>query len=127
MKRTFALGLSMLASYMLGASSVTGLQAHNKPAGAYAIIEVGEITEPTSLETVFHKMRDVSETFGGHTIVEARNIIGRDIVPPKRFAVIAFDSMEDAEAWSTPSAQGELDQARDTWAKGRSFLVDGTP
>jgi hypothetical protein len=35
--------------------------------------------------------------------------------------------MEDAEAWSTASAQGEVDQARDKSAKARSFLVDGAP
>jgi uncharacterized protein (DUF1330 family) len=117
----------MLISYLLGAVSVSGLQAHNKPPSAYAIIEVNEITDRMSLEAVLHKTREVSETFGGETLVEAHNIIGRDMVPPSRFAVIAFDSMEDAEAWSTSSAQSELDQARDTWAKGRSFLVDGLP
>jgi uncharacterized protein (DUF1330 family) len=127
MTRTVALGFSMLTGYLLGGVSVSGLHANNKPPGAYAIIEVNEITDRTSLDAVFRKMREVSETFGGQTIVEAHNIIGRDMVPPNRFAVIAFDSMEDAEAWSTSSAQGELDQARDTWAKGRSFLVDGLP
>jgi uncharacterized protein (DUF1330 family) len=127
MKRIFALGLAMLTGYMLGAVSVSGSQAHKKPPSAYALIEVNEITDPISLEAVLHKMRDVSETFGGQTIVEARNIIGRDVMPPRHFAVIAFDSMEDAEAWSTSSAEGALDRVRDKWAQGRSFLVDGMP
>ncbi len=127
MKRTLALGLSMLAGYLLGAISVSGLQAHKRPPSAYALIEVGDITDPTGLEANFQKMRAVSETFGGQTIAEARNIIGRDMVPPTRLAVIAFDSMEDAEAWSRSAAQGELDRAREKSAKGRSFMVDGRP
>jgi uncharacterized protein (DUF1330 family) len=127
MTRTFALGLSMLIGFMLGAVGVSGLQAHKKPAGAYAIIEVNEITDAMSLDAVFHEMRELSETFGGQTFIEARYITGRDVMPPRRFAVIAFDSMEDAEAWSTSSAEGELDQIRDKSAKGRSFLVDGLP
>jgi uncharacterized protein (DUF1330 family) len=127
MKRKFALGLAMLIGCMLGAAGVSGLQAHKKPPNAYAIIEVNEITDPMSLEAVFHKTRELSETFGGQIVTEGHRMIGRDMMPPRRFAVIAFDSMEDAEAWSTSSAQGELDHLRDQGAKGRSFLVDGMP
>jgi uncharacterized protein (DUF1330 family) len=127
MNRAFAVGLAMLICFMFGALGVGSLHAHKNPRSAYAIIEVDDITDQAAFEAVFPQLRAVSETFGGRTIIEGGNITGRDRVPPRRFAVIAFDSMEDAEAWSTASAQGEVDQARDKSAKARSFLVDGAP
>jgi uncharacterized protein (DUF1330 family) len=125
MKRAFALGLSMLVGLMLGA--VGSLHAHKKFRSAYAIIEVDDITDQATFEAAFPKLHAVSEAFGGKTIIEAHEITGRDTMPPKRFAVIAFDSMEDAEAWSTASAQSELDRIRDKSARARSFLVEGAP
>jgi uncharacterized protein (DUF1330 family) len=127
MNRAFAVGLSLLIGFMFGAIGAGSLHAHKNPRSAYAVIEVDEITDQATFEAVFPKLRAVSETFGGRTIMEAGNITGRDRMPPRRFVVVAFDSMEDAEAWSTASAQGEVDHARDKSAKARSFLVDGAP
>jgi uncharacterized protein (DUF1330 family) len=127
MNRAFAVGLSMLIGFMFGALGAGSLHAHKNPRSAYAVVEVDEITDQATFEAVFPKLRAVSEAFGGRTIMEAGNITGRDRMPPRRFAVIAFDSMEDAEAWSTASAQGEMDHVRDKSARARSFLVDGAP
>jgi uncharacterized protein (DUF1330 family) len=125
MKRAFTLGLSMLIGSMLGAVGISSLHAHKRPASAYAVIEVDEITDQATFAAFFPKLRAVSEAFGGMIMIEANRITGRDAMPPKRFAVIAFDSMEDAEAWSAASAEAELDRLRDGSAKARSFLVDG--
>jgi uncharacterized protein (DUF1330 family) len=127
MKQASALAVSMLIGSLLGAVGISSLHAHKSLPSAYAVIEVDEITDPASFAAVLPRLRAVSEAFGGRTIVETNTITGRDAVPPRRFAVIAFDSMEDAEAWSTSSAQSELDRIRDTSAKARSFLVDGSP
>ena len=127
MKQAFALGISMLIGSLLGAIGISGLHAERKLAGAYAIIEVNEIADQTALGAILPRIRAVSEEFGGRIIIEAARITGRDAMPPKRFAVIAFDTMEDAEAWSTASAEGELDQIADKSAKGRSFLVESAP
>ncbi len=127
MKRAFALGLSMLIGALLGAVGIGDLHAHKKLPGAYAIIEVNEIADQAALGAIFPRIRELSEAFGGKIVVEANRITGRDAMPPKRFAVIAFDSMEDAEAWSTASAEGEIDRIADKSAKGRSFLVEGAP
>ena len=98
MKRAFALGLSMLVGSVWGAIGVGGLQAHKKLPGAYAIIEVNEVADQAALQAVLPRIRAMSESFGGRIVVEADRIMGRDATPPRRFAVIAFDSMEDAEA-----------------------------
>ncbi len=127
MKQAFALGISMLIGSLLGAVGISGLHAQKKLPGAYAIIEVDEIADQIALRAILPRIREVGEQFGGKLMIEAGRITGRDAMPPKRFAVIAFDSMEDAEAWSTASAESELDQIADKSAKGRSFLVEGAP
>ena len=109
MKQAFAVALSTLIGFMFGA-----LHAHKKPRSAYAVIETDDITDQATFAAAYPKLLALSEAFGDKTIIEAGRITGRDMVPPKRFAVIA-------------SAQGELDRIRDRSAKTRSFLVDGAP
>jgi uncharacterized protein (DUF1330 family) len=123
MRQVFAVALSMLIGFMFGALGTGSLQAH-RTGGAYAVIEVDDIIDQAGFAAAYPKLLAVSEAFGGRTIIEADRITGRDRVPPRRFAVIAFDRMADAEAWSAASAEGEVDQMWDKSARARSFLVD---
>jgi uncharacterized protein (DUF1330 family) len=50
-----------------------------------------------------------------------------DGTPPKRFVVIAFDSMEKAQAWDNSPAQKEVNATRVKTTKSRVFIVDGMP
>ncbi len=45
MKQPIGLGLAMLASAAFGAVAVNELKAQNKAAGAYAVIDISEITD----------------------------------------------------------------------------------
>ena len=41
------------------------------------------------------------KTFGGHYIARTQNITALDgAAPPKRFIIIAFDSLEKAQGWN---------------------------
>lgn len=114
MTRAIALALTMLAGALLGAAGIDKLDAHGKPLRAYAVIEIDEVMDQRVLHDILVKTSSVAERFGGRTITQAGSITGRDMVPPN----------DDAQAWSTSSAEAELDQARDRAAKTRSFLVD---
>jgi uncharacterized protein (DUF1330 family) len=63
--------------------------------------------------------------FGGQYLVRTENITNLDGTPPKRFVVIAFDSMDKAKAWSSSPSQKEVDALRMKATKSRQFLVEG--
>jgi uncharacterized protein (DUF1330 family) len=64
--------------------------------------------------------------FGGKFVIRTENIVALDGTPPKRFVVIAFDSVEKAKAWDASPAQREIADIRQRSTKSRQFVVDGT-
>jgi hypothetical protein len=63
MNRSIAVGLVMLAGTVIGATTVDGLYAQDKAAGAYAVVDLGAINSPDVFKTLPSKMGD----FDGHT------------------------------------------------------------
>jgi hypothetical protein len=53
------------------------------------------------------------------------NIIAGDGPAPKRFVIIAFDSLAKAKAWDASAAQQEVTAIRLKSTKSRQFLVEG--
>ena len=123
--RALALAFSILTGVAIAAAGVDRFKAHGNSLHAYAIIEIDGVMDQRVLQDVLTRTSSVAASFGGRTITEAGGITGRDAVPPNKVILIAFDSIEDAEAWSTSAAEAELDRARDKAAKARSFLIDG--
>jgi uncharacterized protein (DUF1330 family) len=125
MNQRIALGLAMLAGAAFGATAVTGLNAQNKAPGAYAVVDLGEISNPDLFKTLLPKAEPASAAFGGKFIIRTENIVGLDGTPPKRLVVIAFDSIEKAKAWDASPAQKEITDIRQRSTKSRQFIVDG--
>ena len=125
MGQRIALGLAMLAGAVFGAVAVDGLKAQDKAPGAYAVIDISEISNPDLFKTLLSKAEAPVTAFGGKFVVRTEKITAIDGTPPKRFVVIGFDSMEKAKAWSASPAQKEIDDMRLKSAKARAFIVDG--
>jgi uncharacterized protein (DUF1330 family) len=117
--------LALLAGIGIGAVAVTGLNAQGKGPGAYAIVDISEISDPATFKTLLPIAGKANDQFGGKFIVRTENIAALDGTPPKRFVVIAFDSMDKAKAWDKSSLQGEVNAIRKKSTKSRTFLVDG--
>jgi Domain of unknown function (DUF1330) len=49
------------------------------------------------------------------------------LTPPKRFVIIAFDSMEKAQAWNSSPAQKAVFEITAKTTKQRRFIVEGPP
>ena len=124
MIRTLALAFSILTGVAVATTGADRLKAHGNSLHAFAIIEIDEVMDQRVLQAVLAKTSAVAASFRGRTITDAGSITGRDAVPPNKVVLIAFDSIDDAEAWSTSAAEAELDQARDKAARARSFLID---
>ena len=125
MNRSIALGLAMFAGTMFGGIAVNGLNAQNKAPGAYAVVDISEITDQKTFETLLPKAGPANDAFGGKFIIRTANITALDGAPPKRFVVIAFDSVEKAKAWDSSPAQAEIDGIRKKSAKSHTFIADG--
>jgi uncharacterized protein (DUF1330 family) len=117
--------LALLAGIGIGGVAVTGLNAQGKGPGAYAIVDISEISDPATFKTLLPIAGKANDEFGGKFVVRTENIAALDGTPPKRFVVIAFDSMDKAKAWDKSSLQGEVNAIRKKSTKSRTFLVDG--
>jgi uncharacterized protein (DUF1330 family) len=106
------------------ASAIQGINAQQGP-GAYAIVDIGEVTDPNLFKTLGPKAGPANEAFGGKFIVRTEAITALDGTPPKRIVVIAFDSIEKAKAWDASPAQKEVTDIRLKSTKSRSFIADG--
>jgi uncharacterized protein (DUF1330 family) len=126
MKRSVTLGLTLLAGVATGAAAVNELNAQNKAPGAYVVVDLSEINNPELFKTLLPKAEPASAAFGGKFVIRTENIVGLDGTPPKRFVVIAFDSVDKAKAWDASAAQKEITDIRQRSTKSRQFIVDGT-
>jgi uncharacterized protein (DUF1330 family) len=125
MSRIAFTGIGMLAGIVIGAAAVSGLNAQGKGPGAYAIVDISEITDPTTFKTLLPIAGKANDQFGGKFIVRTENVVALDGMAPKRFVVIAFDSMDKAKAWDKSALQDEVNAIRKKSTKSRTYLVDG--
>jgi uncharacterized protein (DUF1330 family) len=126
MNRYGNLATGILAGAALGAAAVNGLNAQNKAPGAYVVVDLSEINNRDLFQTLLPKAEPAMTAFGGKFVIRTENIVALDGTPPKRFVVIAFDSVEKAKAWGASPAQREIADIRQRSTKSRQFVVDGT-
>ena len=118
-------GLAIVLGVAFGAAVVQGLHAQAAPP-VYVVVEISDITHPEGFKAVLAKSG--SETlapFGGRYVIRTEKITPLDGTAPKRFVVIAFDSMEKAMAWKASASSKEVDVIRDGTTKSTQFLVEG--
>jgi uncharacterized protein (DUF1330 family) len=62
---------------------------------------------------------------GGHFIIRSQKFTSLDGNPPERLVIIAFDSVEKAQAFENTAAQKEINAARMKTTNSLSFIVEG--
>jgi len=117
----------MLAGFGLGATAIHGVSAQGmgKAPGAYAVVDISEITDAETFKQIGPKAGPANDAAGGKVIIRTEKITGLDGIAPKRFIVIAFDSVEKANAWHASPAQKEVDSLRMKSTKSREFIAEG--
>jgi uncharacterized protein (DUF1330 family) len=125
MNRHITLALGMVAGVAIGATIVGGLHAQGTAPGAYAVIDISAINNPDVFKTIGPKAGPLNAAFGGRLIMQSDAIVGVDGTPPKRFVVIAFDTMDKAKAWTGAAAHNDIIGIRKQSTTSREFLVDG--
>lgn len=128
MKTGYTLALSIIAGAMLGGGAIQGLHAQAK-APAIVVVEIDSITDLEGYKAIGQRPNEaaaaVFKEMGGRFIARSSNITALEGTPPKRYVIIAFDSLEKAQAWNNSAAQKEVRAVRNKTTKSRSFVVEG--
>jgi uncharacterized protein (DUF1330 family) len=125
MKLIVGMTCSLLAGVAIGGLAIGGLNAQSKGPGAYAIVDIDEVTDPEGFKKIIPLAGPAAENAGGKYIVRTDKIVSLDGTPPKRVVVIAFDNMDKVKAWHEAAAQKEVDAIRTKTTKSRVFAAEG--
>ena len=127
MNSKYKIALALLAGAGLGAAAIQGLQAQTKPP-AYVVVAVRKINDADAfMAGVVDKATPAAlAAAGGRYVVRAQKIISLDGPAPQRFVLLAFDSVEKAQAWSDLAATKEVTAARIKSTDSLSFIVEGS-
>lgn len=131
MKPTITLAAALAAGIAMGSLAATGLGARDPDPGAYAVIDVGRISDHDGV------MRDLMplagpaiQSGGGRLLTVTERITSLDGTPaPPRFVVIAFADAATAVAWYASPAWQAADAMRRKYTQSRVSVADaeGSP
>jgi uncharacterized protein (DUF1330 family) len=127
MKTKYKIALALFVGMGLGGLAIQGLHAQAKPA-TYVVIDIEAMTDPEGFKAVpgspGASPARLTE-LGGRYIVRTETITAIDGTPPKRFVLIAFDTMEKAQAWVNAPDVKETNAMRSKTTNSRAFIVEG--
>jgi len=122
--------LVAVAGAAIGALGVDALRAQGAAAarGPAFYISEFQVTDPEGIRPYSARVASTFEPFGGRFIVRGGKVASLEGDPPHgRFVVIAFDSLEKAQAWYDSPAYRELRPIRHRSATSRVFILEGPP
>ena len=114
--------LSTITSFGLGIVVAPALRFRDAPPAYFVTLfdtgsEVMSTDYPSLAPATF-------QPFGGHYIIHSGRTISFDGQPPKQIVVIAFDSMEQLQAWHGSEAFKQLYDVHKI-AKVKAFAAEG--
>jgi uncharacterized protein (DUF1330 family) len=120
------MAFALTIGIVLGGAGLSVLHAQTKVTPAYWVTEVIEMQDQAAFMKGIPAVSQTVPKFGGRYIVLGGKLAA-DVGPePKRITIIAFDSMDKAQAWlHDPTATAARDAIK-KYAKTRSYTVEGT-
>jgi uncharacterized protein (DUF1330 family) len=127
MKRSFTVGLAMVAGAALGAAAVEGLHAQAKPP-VYQIVEIDVLNQDAYVNDYVPKAQAAIKAAGGKFLAAGGKTTTIEGDPPKnRIVIQQWDSVEKIAAYRASAAFKDLLPLREKLARFRSFTVEGVP
>ncbi|QRN98491.1 DUF1330 domain-containing protein [Archangium violaceum] len=127
MKTKRSLLLAVLAGTSIGALPAMSLYAQAASAAkppAFYISEF-ELTDAEGIRPYSAAVESTFAPFGGRYVVRGGKVTSLEGEPTKRIVMIAFPSMEQAQAWYDSPKYREIMPIRHRSAKSRVFIVEG--
>ena len=118
--------LTIVGVGVLSAQSIHA-QAPSQSARPALYVSEFELTDPEGIKPYSQQVDGTFAPFSGRYVVRGGKTVSLEGEPPKRIVVIAFDSMEQAQAWYNSPAYQAIRPIRHQSAKSRVYLVEGTP
>jgi len=121
-RHTIAIAVAVVG---LGVIATWGLAAQAKRT-FYVVIEVDEITDADGYKAMAKlSSANIAEAkyLDAHYLARTDNLAALDGITPKRFVMIAFDSMEKANGFYQNTK--EMTAMRIKATKSRAFIVEG--
>src|ERR1700679_4170157 len=113
MNANLKLAVALGVGAVVGGMAVQGLRAQTSPP-SYVVVDFSEITDPEGYKAIISNAAPSSiAQFGGKYVIRTENIVAVEGVAPKRFVVIAFDSLDKSRAWLDSQGQKEIRAIRD--------------
>jgi uncharacterized protein (DUF1330 family) len=128
MNRGATLVLAALAAISVGIALPGSEAAAQSKTQAYYITDVTPADPVGWADTYAPLVQPTFQPFGGHYIVRAGKTTTIAGEPPSRVVVIAFDSMEKAQAWLDSAAYKAILPTRAKFlgnGKYRAYIVEG--
>jgi uncharacterized protein (DUF1330 family) len=127
-KTNYKVAIALITGAAIGGAAIQGLHAQAKPP-AYLVIPILKINDAAAFKTgVIDKASATAGEMtaaGGHFIIRSQKFTSLDGTPPERLIIIAFDSVEKAQAFVNTAAQKEINAARIKTTDSLSFIVEG--
>jgi len=128
MKTNYKIAVALVAGAALGGAAIQGLHAQAKPP-AYVIIPILKINDAAAFKAgVLDKgsaTTAAAKAQGGRYLIRSEKFTPVDGNPPQRLIVIAFDSVEQAQAYENSPVMNEVTAAREKSTNSLSFIVEG--
>ena len=125
MNTRYKIALAMLVSAGLGAAAIQGLHAQAKPP-VYAVVEINVSNQDAFLKEYAPIAGKAIPGGGGKFLARGgKNVSIEGAPPPARTVVIAFESMEQAQATFASTAYRDGRKIGDKYAKFRIWAVEG--
>ena len=119
--------LILLTGVAIGLAAGTAIHAQQvKPAPGYFVAGL-EITDAAKFQTFVSQVPETLVPFGGHYIVRPSIVSAVEGDAPKIFAIVAFDSAQQAMAWYRSPAYQAILPLRLSSAKTTAFIAEGMP
>ncbi len=129
MKTSYKVAAALIAGAVIGGAAIQGLHAQAKPP-AYVVIPILKINDPAAYKAGVLDKASATATAvkaeGGHFVIRGQQFTRLDGTPPERLVVIAFDSVEKAQAWYNSAHMKEVTAARMKSTNSLSFIAEGS-
>jgi uncharacterized protein (DUF1330 family) len=124
MKTRFIVLISVMAGIATGAAAVQALHAQAKPP-AFVVGEIDMKNPELFAKDYVPNASKAVRDGGGKYIVNGGKSVSFSGEPPKRIVVMAFESLEKAEAAFNSAAYKEAKAVGDKYATFRVYAVEG--
>jgi uncharacterized protein (DUF1330 family) len=124
-KANLKVAIALVAGAAIGGVVVQGLHAQGTPK-AYVVTEV-EVINQEAQNAYLPKVGEVIKSTGGTYLARGGKIIALEGDAPKRVTIIAYDSLEKAQASRNSPAWTALSADRNKAIKAKSYVTEGVP